>query len=125
MLERVRRWVESLPAVERDLPVINYAGRDWTPNAILREVEAGTPTGRELQRRLEHRVIGQVNIRALAKRRLLKLLEKYPVEARTLSLKRPVIRPEELKREIETEGALGRSLIDVEIGKITQTLGKY
>jgi len=68
----------------------------------LREVEAGTSTGRELQRRLEHRVIGQVNIRALAKRRLLKLLEKYPVEIRTLSLKRPVIRPEELKREIET-----------------------
>jgi len=125
MLERVKRWVESLPAAERDLPVINYAGRDWTPNEILREVERGTKIGKELQRMLEHRALGQVNVRELAKRRLLKLLEKYPVEIRTLSLKRPVIRPEELKREIETEGALGRSLIDVEIGKIIQTIGKY
>jgi len=125
MLERVRRWVESLPAVERDLPVINYAGRDWTPNEILREVERGTRIGEELQRRLEHRALGQVNVRELAKRRLLKLLEKYPVEIRTLTLKRPVIGPEELRREIETEGVLGRSLIDVEIGKITQTIGKY
>jgi len=125
MLERVRRWVESLPAAERDLPIINYAGRYWTPNEILREVEMGTKTGEELQRMLEHRALGQVNVRELAKRRLLKLLEKYPVEVRTLSLRRPVIGPEELRREIETERDLGRSLIDIEIGKITQTIGKY
>ena len=48
-IARYRKWVESLPPFERDSPYLSFQGRFWTPNEVLKEMEAGTPTGKLLQ----------------------------------------------------------------------------
>lgn len=46
---RYRAWVESLPVFERDERYLKFQDRFWTPNEVLSEMEAGTPTGKLLQ----------------------------------------------------------------------------
>jgi hypothetical protein len=48
VIARYRAWVNSLPVFERDQPYLSFQGRYWTPNQVLREMELGTPTGKQL-----------------------------------------------------------------------------
>jgi len=48
VIARYRAWVASLPVFERDQPYLNFQGRYWTPNEVLREMELGTPIGKLL-----------------------------------------------------------------------------
>jgi hypothetical protein len=81
----------------------------------------------ELQRMLEMRALGQnTDITALAKERLLRLLEMQPVQIITMALGMPaVLSAEQLKREIETEGTLGSSLISIEKRRVVELLSRF
>jgi hypothetical protein len=118
-----------MPAAERRLPIIHHAGKWWTPEDILRQVETcpTCPLSIELQRLLEVRALGQdVGIHELAKARLLELLRVQPVQLVTYTLGLPkVITSEQLKREVETEGFLGSSLIRIQERRAAELLSKY
>jgi hypothetical protein len=128
-LERVRRWVESMPATARKLPLIHHAGRYWTPEEILEEVSRcpTCPLAMELQRMLEMRALGQnTDITALAKERLLRLLEMQPVQIITMALGMPaVLSAEQLRREIETEGRSDLALINIEKRRIVELISRF
>jgi hypothetical protein len=132
VLEAVRRWVNRLPATSRDLPILYAEGRYWTPNEILRQIESNPnhPTSITLQNLLEahHQGYGQygeADLWQLAKQRLLKALQTYPVIFRTYSLIRPTITGAELKQEIQLETPLGISFIQNEIKQIQRELALY
>lgn len=127
-LDRVRRWVQVMPATERMLPIIHHAGRWWTPEDILREVETcpTCPLSLELQGMLEIRALGQdVTVHEVAKRRLLELLRLQPIEVVTYTLDIPVITTEQLRRDIETEGMLGASLIRVQERRVAELISTF
>jgi hypothetical protein len=46
VIARYRAWVNSLPVFARDDPYLNYQGKWWSPNEVLREMELGTPAGK-------------------------------------------------------------------------------
>ena len=48
-IAKYEAWVNSLPPFERDSPYLSFGGRFWTPNQVLAEMKAGTPTGKKLQ----------------------------------------------------------------------------
>ena len=129
VLDRVRRWVQAMPAVERVLPIVYHAGRWWTPEDILRQVEScpTCPLSLELIGMLEFRALGRgVTVKQLAKMRLLELLRLQPVNLVTYTLGIPtVITPEQLKRDIETEGTLGASLIRVQERRVAELLSAF
>lgn len=56
VIERMRRWIESLPPTERDMVYLHTFGRYWTPRQVLDEMERGTPEGLEFQR-MEERLL--------------------------------------------------------------------
>jgi hypothetical protein len=128
MLEQVRRWVNSLPAASRNLPIVHVDGRYWTPNEILRQIETcpNCATSIRLQTALETRHLGQgTNIWELAKERLLKALQLYPAVIYTYTLGKPIITPQELKQEIALETAFGVSLIEMETRRVQRELALY
>ncbi|MEM2163708.1 MAG: hypothetical protein QW521_02225 [Desulfurococcaceae archaeon] len=128
-MERVRKWVYSLPAVERELPIIFLEGRYWSPNDILSFIEANPnhPISAQLLRMLSMRIaaIGSPSITEIAKMRLLTLLEKHPVKVYTLGVLRRELSPEDLKREIMLGGSLGRSLISIQERRIAEIIGRF
>jgi len=125
-VERVRAWIQKIPKVERDAPIIRYRGKYWTPDEILREVEAGTPTGRELQKMLEMRAYGFVDLRELAKVRLLRKLELVPVRVSIWAIGMPPeLSAKDLKKSIEVEDFLGKSLIDAELWIMQNIINQY
>jgi hypothetical protein len=128
-LERVRKWIDAMPATERLLPIMHHAGRWWTPNDILQQVQGcpSCPLSLELQRMLEIRALGQdVSVREVAKARLYELLRIQPVEIRTWTLGLPeVITSEKLRRDIETEGTLGSSLINIQERRLVELMSRF
>ncbi len=49
VIERYRGWIGGLSVYERDESYLSFQGRLWSPNEVLREMEAGTPAGKLLQ----------------------------------------------------------------------------
>jgi hypothetical protein len=133
MLEQVRRWVNRLPATSRDLPILYAEGRYWTPNEILRQIESCPvcPTSSNLQRLLETRGYGGqygqygMELWQIAKQRLLKALEQYPVLLYSYSLVKPVMTTADLKREITAETPTGVRLIELETRRMQRELMLY
>ena len=122
MLEAVRRWLRRLPPDERDMPILRYAGRSWTPRQILAEVERGTPLGRELQARLERLVLGlseeEIPLQ-LAEERLRVFLERFieqfgEEEPVFITLSEGAIPAGELLRQVRERRGLGAELLDSE-----------
>ena len=60
IVERYRKWLQSLPAGEADRPYLMKFGRYWTPREVLHEMEAGTPEGRDFQA-AEEKLLGYLS----------------------------------------------------------------
>jgi len=129
MLEKVRSWVNRLPATSRNLPILHHNDRWWTPNEILQTIETcpTCPDSIELQRLLDMRMFGQdITPRELAKTRLLKALQMHPtVRFQTYTLGMPTITAEMLKREIQMETPIGEEFIKIEIGRVAREMSLY
>jgi len=97
-LELMRRWVNSLPPNERNLPLLHVGGIFYTPLQALHEVEKGSPLGRELQKLVEEGRFG-TDLVNLAKARLEMLLSKGKYKIATLSGR--VVTTDELKKKLE------------------------
>lgn len=128
-LSYIQSWVSRLPPAERDLPMVVYDSMAYSPNTVLAEVRAGTPLGRELQRKVERGQIGtpEETLEALAEARLLKLLQERPVTVIRLvePWKKPELSPEELKEEIRKKTPLGRRLIAEEVEYLKRVRERY
>jgi len=74
-LELMRKWVASLPPVERSLPMLHVGHVFYTPLQALREVEKGTSVGEKLQQLVEQGRFG-TDLQALARARLELLLKR-------------------------------------------------
>ena len=118
-LEVIRRWYNSLPPEERNLPLIIYQGVAYSPHAILLEVERGTQLGEYLQRKVESGSLGttQEELKNLALIRLKMILSKYPPNTplvASLTYPPKVYTAEELLKQIEENTPIGKRFIEAE-----------
>jgi len=121
-LELMRKWFNSLPESEKDLPLLHVGNAFYTPRQALYEVERGTKIGEQLQRLVEEGRFG-TDLNALAKARLLQVLEKTPYKIGTLTGK--AYSPEELAEMLQ-KGELTpelKLLMETEIELAKRTLG--
>jgi len=122
-LEFVRRWYESIPPAERHLPLVILDGKAYSPERVLREVEAGTELGRRLQAKLETgQFTTEAELKQLAKIRLLEILKYLPPEYGVASFSGRFLTKEDLIKMIEQEKDLGKELIESEIQRIKSYL---
>jgi len=144
MLDKVREWVSKLPESERNKPIIYYRGRFWTPNEILKEVEAGSEIGEELQNLLE-KIVGvlpysnielskhelQIMLDKVAKKRLIEKLREYmkvfgnqPILV-TLGIRGRKYTISDLIKLISEDKGIGKELIEAEKIKLIKLLMLY
>lgn len=100
-LELMRKWVNSLPPAERNLPLLHVGNAFYTPLQALHEVERGTAIGEELQKLVEEGRFG-TDVTALAKARLKLILEEaggYKIA----SLSGKTYDPTEIAKKIESD----------------------
>ena len=84
-LELMKKWVNSLPPAERNLPLLHVGNVFYSPLQALHEVGRGTEIGEQLQRLVEEGRFG-TDIVNLAKARLqLVLKEAGPYKIASLS----------------------------------------
>jgi len=123
-VEIVEDWVNKLPRVERNQPLVIHGDRVYTPNEILAEVRAGTSLGAELQRIIEARAFTTVEEKyALAILRLKERLMKLPETYKTL-IGEKIYTPSQLLEEIEKGTRIGRMLIEAEMTNLEEILKK-
>jgi hypothetical protein len=129
-LERVLRWIQTIPERDRNLPIIEYNGRMWTPNEILNQISTQpyTVLSQNLQKLLEAKAFGPTaNIEALAKERLMRILQTGPpFRMHTLTAIGPKeITSQQLLNEVIQETALGKSFIQAEAARMKILLSKF
>jgi len=123
-LEIVEDWVNKLPRVERNQPLVIHGDRVYTPNEILAEVRAGTSLGEELQRIIEARAFTTVEEKyALAILRLKERLKKLPETYKSI-IGEKIYTPSQLLEEIEKGTRVGRMLIEAEMTNLEEILKK-
>lgn len=123
-LEIVEDWVNKLPRVERNQPLVIYRDRVYTPNEVLAEVRAGTSLSEELQRIIEARAFTTVEEKyALAILRLKERLKKLPETYKSL-IGEKIYTPSQLLEEIEKGTRVGRMLIEAEMSNLEEILKK-
>jgi len=114
-LELMRRWVNSLPPAERNLPLLHVGNAFYTPLQALHEVERGTAIGEQLQQLVEEGRFG-TDVTALAKARLTQVLEQSPYKIATLN--RPVGDPKSIAKKVQQgdwDDPVVRALLAAEI----------
>jgi len=126
-LEYVRRWYSRIPELEKDLPVLLYNGKVYTPREIYNEVVRGTALGRKLQEKLEE--LGSAysfsyeDLRGLdyvAKIRAEQVIKNLPKGFKMVSIvngQRITWTPEELKNS-----ELFKKAVEYEKKKVIETL---
>ena len=123
-VEIVEEWVNGLPRVERNQPLVIHGDRAYTPNEILAEVRAGTSLGAELQRIIEARAFTTVEEKyALAILRLKERLKKLPETYKRI-IEGKMYTPSELIEEIQKGTRIGRMLIEAEMTNLEEILKK-
>ena len=123
-LEIVEEWVNKLPRIERNQPLVIHGDRVYTPNEILAEVRAGTSVGAELQRIIEARAFTTVEEKyALAILRLKERLKKLPETYKRI-IGGKLYTPSQLLEEIEKGTRVGRMLIEAEMANLEEILKK-
>jgi len=123
MREFVRKWYERIPPSERHLPLVILGNKAYSPERVLREVEAGTPLGTALQKKLESgKFTTEEQLRRLAKIRLLEILKNLPPEYGFANYSGEIISKKELMKLIEKGEGLGEELIKTEIERIRRFL---
>jgi len=123
-LQFVRRWIEGIPPAERDLPLVPFEGKVYTPNQVLRLVESGSPVGEEIQKRLEARKFTtKEELERIAKMRLLSIIRSLPPGMGLGTFSGKVYTKEELEKLVEEGKGIGKYLIEQEIRIIKRRLG--
>jgi hypothetical protein len=119
-LQKVEAWVNRLPALDRDLPIIVHGGRTWTPNEILNQIKAcpTCPTSQALQAFIEARSFGQeANPWQLAKQRIIKMFQLRPTIIHVLGIPGKLT-PQTIINQVEQETPFGQSLIQAEMQRM-------
>jgi len=123
-LNFVLKWYKRIPPIHRDLELVPYKGRFWTPNEVLAEVKKGTEDGRRLQSLLEAgKFTDETTLKELAKRRLLKILKDLPRGIGIGTFSGRVYSKEDLIKLVKEERDVGRILIEQELKMIREELG--
>lgn len=123
MLEVVERWYNKIPPIHRDLPLIFYKGKYWTPKEILNEVRKGTRLGEELQRMIEARKFTDAKtLKEIAKKRLLEIIKGLPESYGVASFSGKVYTKEDLIKLVEEEKDFGKILIERELEIVKEEL---
>jgi hypothetical protein len=123
-LQKVEAWVNRLPALDRDLPIIVHGGRTWTPNEILNQIKTcpTCQTSQALQAFIEARSFGQeANPWQLAKQRLIKMFQLRPAIIHVLGIPGK-LSPQTIISQVEQETPFGQSLIQAEMQRMTLIL---
>ena len=124
-LDYVKKWYNSLPSHERDLPLIPLEGKTYTPKEALEEVKKGTPVGEKLQRKIESGSLSE-GVRSVAKKRLFAILDRYPQDkplvGRYLGRRRVALTPKKLKEEIKKNTETGQEFTRTEVERMQQMI---
>jgi len=121
-LEIVQRWLEKIPRIERDQPLLAIDTSAYTPNQALDEVRRGTALGKALQAKIERRAFTDVQDKySLAILRLKERLGRMEPGTRLVYGTRSLT-PQELIEEIQAGTKLGRQLIESEIVRVEEVL---
>jgi len=124
-LELVRRWFDSLPEHERDLPLILVDGKVYTPREVLREVERGTPLGEKMQATLEMAISGSYTfeeLRVIGKARAKEIAKRLPKDFSLIAIGKGEVTRDEIIEMIQREESLGKSAIDYEAERAMKLL---
>lgn len=119
-LEVVRRWIDRIPRVELDYPLVidEKTEKAYTPRKVLSEVTAGTELGRRLQAKIEARSLtAEITLKDLAKIRLKMILEGLP-QRWGIGTYGMVYRKDEILKVIENEEGFGKKIIEEEIERM-------
>jgi hypothetical protein len=127
MLERVASWVNRLPAEARALPILEYAGRYWSPNEILAQIQScpNCSLSQALQAMLEqrlHALSPYATQYEIAKTRLIIHFARTPGYWRTLA---GTISTAQLAQEVANETPLGQQLIQLEMQRMREQLEMF
>ena len=106
MKERIRSWYEKVPKMERDIPIILFEGRIYTPNEVIREVERGTRLGKDLLSYMETEIFASPTLREwriVGKKRALKWAEKLPEDFSIICFGGRIATKKDIKKMIVEE----------------------
>jgi len=122
-LEFVRRKIEKIPPYRRNLPLIVYEGKAYSPNFVLNEVMRGTELGEKLQRAWETASFNSTaTLKELAKARLKWIVENLPPDVGLATFSGKAYSKEDLLRLIEKESEDIKPLLDVQLEEIREDL---
>lgn len=117
----VRMWVNSLPKIERNQPLVISGGRAYTPNEVLAEIREGSATGAALQRKVEtHDFTAIEEEYALAILRVKERLRKLPESFKIASIDGEMYSPSQMLEEIEKGTAAGREMVEAEMSRLEE-----
>ena len=113
-VQRLERWIQVLPPVDRVIPFIEVDGTWLSPNDMLREARAGSEIGRKAQRLWESGLTGTDE--KLLEERIRKRLETYPSDKPLfIVLGKPARRtPEDILRDVREKTKVGKGWIETE-----------
>jgi hypothetical protein len=128
MLERVISWVNRLPAEARTLPIIEHAGRYWSPNEILTQIQScpNCSLSQALQAMLEqrlHALSPYATQYEIAKTRTDNPLHEATQD--TIVTIGGTITASQLAQEVANETPLGQQLIQIEMQRMRQQLEMF
>ena len=113
--EFIEKWYSKIPEIERNLPVIYFEGKVYTPKEIYDEVMNDSEVGEKIQNMLErmsspHTIYDSEipNLRKAAEHRVKKIIEMLPDNFTMASLSGLVIGKDKIekmlwKEAVETE----------------------
>jgi len=123
MLEAIKAWFERVPKAERDMPIIIFKGKVYTPRQILQMAERGV-LPKELQEKIEKGEFTKIeDIYKIAIERLRTWLPKLPPDF-VFIIHGNTYTGKELLEEVEKGSDVGRMLIENEINKWRQVKEK-
>ena len=127
MLQKVVNWVNRLPADSRTLPIIEHAGRFWSPNEILAQIQScpNCSLSQTLQAMLEQRLYTlspYATQYEIAKSRLIIYFTRTPGYFETLGGR---ISTAQLAKEVANETPLGQAWIKIEMQRMREHLEMY
>ncbi len=121
--EFIEKWYNKIPEVERNLPIIYFEGKVYTPKEIYDEVMGGSEVGEKIQKMLERMASPHTiydsdipNLKKAAEHRVKKIIEMLPDNFTMASLSGLVID----KKKIEK--MLWKEAVETELNKIIKLI---
>jgi hypothetical protein len=127
MLQKVVNWVNRLPAESRTLPILEHAGKYWSPNEILAQIQScpNCSLSQALQSMLENRLHAlspYATQHEIAKTRLIIHYTSTPGYYQTLA---GTMSTAQLVQEVANETPLGQSFIQIEMQRMREQLEMF